>query len=157
MDQASTAECAAKAVCLRPSTNATLLANALELARRAVELGKGDAKLPLYQITLGLAEYLNGQYANAEKILGVAELKVATYREIQGTARLFRAMSLYRLGRKEEARRSFSVAEAEMPPLPADERKPLANGELASHDVMIWWLAYKEAKSLINDPGGPKP
>jgi len=36
-----------------------------------------------------------------------------------------------------------------MPPLPKDESKPFVDGKPASHDDLIWWLAYKEAKALI--------
>jgi hypothetical protein len=30
-------------------------------------------------------------------------------------------------------------------------------GQLANHDVLICWLAYKEAKSLLNEPAAAKP
>ena len=40
-----------------------------------------------------------------------------------------------------------------MKPLPADARNPLAGG--ASHDDLILWLAYKEAKALIQFDGPP--
>ena len=57
--------------------------------------------LPWYQLALGLAEYRNGQYAATEQTLFLAEktagdihdLSVDQQREIQGTARLYRAMS----------------------------------------------------------------
>ena len=44
-----------------------------------------------------------------------------------------------------------------MPPLPKDENKPLVDGEPASHDVLICWLVYKEARSLLNEPAAAKP
>jgi hypothetical protein len=62
-DQAGTAERAAKVACLQPSTDAALLAKALNLARSGVELGKSSPWLPWYQLALGLAEYRNGHYA----------------------------------------------------------------------------------------------
>ena len=156
-DQAGTAERAAKAYCLRPSTDAALLAKALNLAQRGVELGKSSGLLPWYQLGLGLAEYRNGQYAAAERTLTVAEQTVGEYREIQATMRLFRAMSLLRQNRPEEARKLFSQAEAEMPALPQDERKALVDNKPVSHDVLICWLAHKEAKSLLNEPAAAKP
>jgi hypothetical protein len=42
-----------------------------------------------------------------------------------------------------------------MIPFPQDENKPLFKGDTASHDVMISWLAYKEAKALIEAPSAP--
>jgi tetratricopeptide (TPR) repeat protein len=153
---AAMADCAAKAACLRPSTDAALLAKALHLAQRSVELGKSDPALPNYQLGLGLAEYRNGQFAGAEQILAIAEQKLDGDHEVLVTARLFRAMSLFRQDRPEEARKLFSLAEAQMPPLPQDESKPLVDGSLVSHDHLICWMAYKEAKSVLNEPA-PNP
>jgi WD40 repeat protein/tetratricopeptide (TPR) repeat protein/tRNA A-37 threonylcarbamoyl transferase component Bud32 len=158
-DQAGTAERAAKVACLRPSTDAVLMTNALNLARRGVELGNNSPLLRYYQLGLGLAEYRNGQYAAAEQTLTLAEQKFGETRDFQfqETARLFRAMSLFRQNRLEDSRRAFSQAEAAMPPFPQDERKPLVDGKPVSHDVLICWLAYKEAKSVLNEPAAAKP
>ena len=65
---------------------------------------------------------------------------------------MFCAMSLFRQDKPEEARRAFGLAEAQMPPLPKDESKPIIDGRPFDHDLLIWWLAYKEAKSLLNEP-----
>jgi eukaryotic-like serine/threonine-protein kinase len=156
-DQAGTAERAAKVYCLRPSTNAALLTKALDLAQRSVKLGKSDPQLPWFQLALGLAEYRNGQNAAAERTLTIAEQTAGEHHDLQGTARLFRAMSLFRQGKPEEARKLFSQAEAQMPPLPKDETKPIVDGNLASRDEIIWWVAYKEAKSLLKEPDRAKP
>jgi tetratricopeptide (TPR) repeat protein len=149
-DQASTAERAARVCCLRPSTDAALLAKALNLARRAVELGKSDPALPWNQLALGIAEYRNGQYAAAEETLAAVE-QTAAYDVIQGSARVFRAMSLFRQNRTEEARSLFSQAEAGISPPPKDESRPLVDGKPVSHDWLILWLVYKEAKSALNE------
>ena len=70
---------------------------------------------------------------------------------VTGTSAFYRAMSLYRRGRIDEARKLATEAAAKMKPLPADEQNPLAGG--ADHDDLILWLAYKEAKALIGfDP-----
>ncbi|HUD49225.1 MAG TPA: protein kinase [Candidatus Baltobacteraceae bacterium] len=156
-DQAGPAERAAKGYCIRPSTDAALLTNALNLAERAVELGKGSLLLPWYQLSLGLAEYRNGQYAGAEQTLALAEQKVGDYHEILGIARLYRAMSLFRQNRPEEAGKLFSQAAGEMPPFPQDERKPVVDGKPVSDDVLICWMAYKEAKSMLSEPAPAKP
>jgi len=154
--QAPTADRAAKAACLRPFSDAALLAKALNLARRAVELGKTDPWLPWYQLSLGMAEYRNGQYAAAERTLAIAEQTAATRDDIKGTAGLFRAMSVFRQDRPEEARQLFTQASAQMPPFPEDERKPHADGRPLDQNLLILWLAYKEAKALIEGPPSPQ-
>ena len=40
-----------------------------------------------------------------------------------------------------------------MKPLPVDEQKPLLGG--ANHDDLIMWLAYKEAKAMIQFDATP--
>jgi tetratricopeptide (TPR) repeat protein len=154
---AGPAERAAKAYCLRPSTDAALLAKVLTLAQRAVELGRTSPLLPWYQLGLGLAEYRNSQYAAAERALTLAEQTAGEEYEIPSIARLYRAMSLFRQDKPEEARKLFSQAQAQMPPLPEDENKPLVDGKPVSHDVLICWLAYKEARALLNQPPPPQP
>jgi tetratricopeptide (TPR) repeat protein len=148
-NDADTADKAAKAACLRSSTDLALLTNALNLAHHAVELGKNDQNLPWYQLALGLAEYRNGQYAAAEQSLTIADQTAGDQHDIPGTARLVRAMSLFRQDKAEEARNLFSQAEAQMPPLPKDEGKPIVDGKPFDRDFLVMWLAYKEAKALI--------
>ncbi len=148
-DQALTADRAAKACCLRPSTNPLQLAKALGLARQAVELGKTNTMLPIFELGLGMAEYRNGQYAAAEKNLTEAQQGLGPFPEMAGAARFFCAMCLFRQNRSEEGRKLFSQAEALMPPLPADERKPQVDGSLVDKNLLISWLAYKETKTLL--------
>jgi tetratricopeptide (TPR) repeat protein len=145
---------AAKAYCLRPSTDAALLAKACHLAQRSVELAE-DINDPFTQQGLGMAEYRNGQYAAAERTLTLAEQRGGEFKDLQGIVRLYRVMSLVRQDKTEEARKLFSQAEAQMPPFPQDGHKPLVEGKLVNHDYLIWWLAYKEAKTLIE--GKPAP
>ncbi|MGA2247421.1 MAG: protein kinase [Verrucomicrobiota bacterium] len=159
-DQAGTAERAAKVYCLRPSADRAMLAGVLLLAQSAVRLGQGSRLLPWYQLGLGMAQYRNGQYAAAQESLVIAERNVGEGNpDIQGTARYFRAMSLFKQGRSQEARTLFSQEGSRMWPLPIDEAKPVTNGSLVSHDVLIWWLAYQEAKSTLDKPAnaGPYP
>ena len=59
----------------------------------------------------------------------------------------YRAMSLFRQGKENEARRLATEAASKMKPLPRDEKNPLAGD--ANPDDLILWLAYKEAKELI--------
>jgi WD40 repeat protein len=156
----TTADRAAKAYCLRPSTDAGLQVQALTLARRAVELGKHDPLLPWFQMGLGMAEYRDGQYAAAAAALAAAEHS-SSDPLIEGTSRLFGAMSLFKQGRQDEARERLGEVEARMPPLPADDSKPLLDGKVPSADYLILWLAYKEARLLLQavssaTPSAPK-
>jgi hypothetical protein len=116
----------------------------------------GSTKLSWCQLSLGMAQYRNGAYAAAERTLTLAEQTAGRSRDIPGPARLFRAMSWFRQGRPEEARKLFNQTAAEMPPFPLDPTKPLDGDRTASHDVILCWLAYKEAKALL-EPVKPNP
>jgi tetratricopeptide (TPR) repeat protein len=152
-DQGTPMMRAAKAACLLPSFDPALLAEALNLAKHGVELKKDSAWLPWYQLSLGLAEYRSGQYADAEQTLADSLQTIGKHQDILETPLFFRALSLFQLDRIEEARKLFSEAEKQMPPFPQDQTKPILDGSLASHDVIICWLACKEARSVLNKPG----
>jgi eukaryotic-like serine/threonine-protein kinase len=156
-EQAGTAERAAKAVCLRPCADAALLAKALDLAQRAVELGRSNYALPWYELTLGLANYRNGMNEAAEQCFVAAEKTLGDHDDVQGIAHMFHALSLFRQDRADEARKLFRQAQAQMPPLPKDESKPIVDGRSFDHDLLIWWLSYKEAKSMLAETGAAKP
>ena len=143
----STAERAAKSCCLLPSSDPQLIDAALALARLAVDLGKNHGYMAYYQMALGMAEYRHGNYAAADAALTAAEQAGKDNRHVRDSARFFHAMSLFRQSREAEARKLFTEAEAQMKPLPADERQPLANR--AGPDDIIVWLACKEAKALF--------
>jgi serine/threonine-protein kinase len=145
-----TVDLVAKACSLRQSDARTHEAP-LVLGRRAVELGKGHPLLVYFQLDLGMAEYRSGHYAAADAaLLPVERLGISTF-NASGIAAFYRAMSLFRQGKPDEARKLALAAAATMKPLPKDEQNPLANN--ATHDDLILWLAYKEAKALIKfDP-----
>jgi eukaryotic-like serine/threonine-protein kinase len=153
-DDAGKAQRAAIASCLRPSTDAAFLTKVLNLAQRGVDLGKGNQDLPWYQLALGMAEYRNGLYAAADQILTIAEQTGDKLGKFPGTVRCYRAMSLFRQGHPEEARKLFGQAGALMPPPPDDEHYEKHS---ASYGEVIWWITYKEAKSLLNAPAPGKP
>lgn len=120
----------------------------LTLARRAVKLGERNAYFSYFQMTQGMAEYRAGHFAEAETALASAMKASEDNPHVKTTAAFYRAMSLFRQGNEELARTLFSEAMAGMKPLPRDEKRPLADG--ASHDDLILWLAFKEAKALID-------
>jgi hypothetical protein len=72
---------------------------------------------------------------------------------IRGTAGFYHTMSLFRQSKPAEARALLTATEAAMKPLPADDQNPLA--DRASPDDLVLWLAYKEAKALLAQPGPP--
>lgn len=149
---ATVAQSAAKAYCLKPSTNLVLLARALDLARMGAQFRIGTIWLPWYQLSLGMVEYRLGRYAEAETNFSTAEQIAGKFQDVVPTARLYRAMCLFQQGQTAEARALFSETETQMTPLPEDPKRPVIDGKAASHDVIISWLAYREAKALLYDP-----
>jgi tetratricopeptide (TPR) repeat protein len=148
---ASLAERVAKICSLRPSNDKRRRA-ALLLARRAVELGKGHQYLAYFQMALGMAEYRSGHFAEADAALLAAMEAGKGHPHILGTSAFYRALSLFRQGKPDEARQLATQAAVKMRPLPKDDKNPLAGNPLAggsTHDDLILWLAYKEAKDAI--------
>jgi serine/threonine-protein kinase len=157
-NDATTAERAAKACSLLPSPDKAELEAALALGRTAVKVGKGTGSWDWYLLALGMAEYRSGNYAAADEALLAAEKAGPNNRYVTGTSPFFRAMSLFRQGHEEGARKLALAAAAKMKPLPRDENNPLT-GDL-DHDDLILWLAYKEAKTTIGfdaAPAAPPP
>jgi len=149
----TTAERMSKICCLRPTRDKTRLESSLALARKAVELGKDNAYNPWFQMCLGMAEYRSGNYAAANQALLTAAKSGSTNRYITLTSEFYRAMSLFRQGKPDEARKLATDAAVQMHPLP-DESNPLADNDVG-HDDLILWLAYKEAKALISFDAAP--
>ena len=144
----------AKACLLLPSTDKVQLEEGLALARKALELGKSNAMFPWFQVGLGIAEYRNGRFAEADAMLLLAaETGEITNTSVGFTAAFYRAMSLFRQGKEKEARQIAIEAAIKMKPLPMDEENPLVGGNDA--DDLILWLAYKEAKAMIGFDAAP--
>jgi hypothetical protein len=150
-NDASTAEQVAKACSIRPSTDKTELDAALALARKGVQLDK-DSKWRYWRLlALGMAEYRCGNYpAAVEALLAAANAAKAGADNpmVTGIAAFYRAMSLFRQGKPDEARELAITTAAQMKPLPKDEQNPLPDN-VYPWDDLILWLAYKEAKALI--------
>jgi WD40 repeat protein/serine/threonine protein kinase/tetratricopeptide (TPR) repeat protein len=145
------AEQIAKVCCLRPTPDKSRRDSAVFLARKAVELGKAGANWPRFQIALGMAKFRNGQFAQADLALRTAMQGAKGMFTAPETSAFFRAMSLFQQGKEDEARKLAAAAATTMWPLPKDEQNPL--GDNVTHDVLIMWLAYKEAKAMIKfDP-----
>ena len=136
----------AKMCCLRPSNDKRRRA-ALLLARHAVEFGKGHPFLPCFKLTLGMAEYRSGHFAQADAALLAATEAGEGGSIIARTSAFYRALSLFRQGKPDEARQLATQAAAKMKPLPKDAKNPTTDG--GYHDDLILWLAYREAKDAI--------
>jgi tetratricopeptide (TPR) repeat protein len=162
-DDPSAEERAAKAWCLKPSSDSAILARTLRAARHAAEQELAKTERGWYQQSLGMAEYRAGNDVAAEQAMTRAmdyikqspnwSPKLHPY--VEGPARLYRAMTLFRRGEETEARQLFVEAEAQMKPLPKDPREVLLTG--AKQDDLLFWLAYKEAKALMQPEAQPAP
>jgi WD40 repeat protein/serine/threonine protein kinase len=149
--------------CLRPTPERSRWEAALALARKAVEIAKEDpytgstvVRLLDLKLTLGMAEYRSGHFAEADAaLLAVAKGPEKHYdmELAAGTANFYRAMSLFRQGKEVEAQKLATEAAAQMKPLPKDDKNPLAGG--ATADDLMLWLAYKEAKAMVHFDATP--
>ena len=72
---------------------------------------------------------------------------------VSSISAFYRAMSLFRQGKTDEARKLATEAAAKMKPPPVDEQNPLASG--GGQDELVMWLAYKEAKAMIQFDATP--
>ncbi|WP_166831708.1 protein kinase domain-containing protein [Thalassoroseus pseudoceratinae] len=142
-------ERAAKIACLIPNTELISYQQAEQLVRRAVDQDQDNQEFrPWGRLTLGMALYRNGKFAEAEKVL--AETKYVTGK-IGGAASFFRAMALFQKGDKEAAQELFATAEEKMKPFPKEKEDPL---EGIGPDYIIVWVAHREANMLINEQPG---
>lgn len=138
---------------LRQVNDRQLQTDALALARFAVESAPTNALLVWYRLTLGVAEYRLGHYPEAEPILlGSEQWGPEKWHPSARTctSMFFRAMMLFRQNQEAQARQLFAEAEAKMTPLPAFVQWSLNEG--ADYDELMLWLAYKEARALLNPP-----
>jgi serine/threonine-protein kinase len=141
------AERAAKACSILPTDDKKALEAALALARTAEKAGRGTGDRVWQLLALGMSEHRDGNYAAADEALRAADRAGPNNRYIAGISRFYRAMNMFRQGRKEDARELAIAAKAKMHPLPKDDDNPLAEGR--DHDDLILWLAYKEANGMI--------
>ncbi len=147
---AATAERAARACSILPSADRAELEAALTLAGAGVKARKSERTL----LALGMAEYRSGNYAAADAALLAAAEAGKNTDWVTGISAFYRAMCLFRLGKPDEARKVATAAAAKMKPLPRDEQNPLADD--ANRNDLIVWLAYKEAKGLIQFDTAPR-
>jgi hypothetical protein len=127
---------------------------ALVVARRAVEFEKENAS-PWVQKSLGVAEYRVGHFVAADAALAAAIDLAKDVPRAAVPSAFYRAMSLFRQGKHDQARVLAVATAARMKPLPADEQNPPASAVAPQHRDLIMWLAYKEAKALIHFDAAP--
>jgi tetratricopeptide (TPR) repeat protein len=152
--EAMTAERAAKVCSILPYTDKGELEAALALGRAVMKLGKVGDFGEWNPLALGMVEYRSGNDAAADRALLAAAEAGPKNRIVAGLAGFYRAMSLFRQGKKEEALRLAFATAAKMKPLPKDDNDPLAD---AGPNDLILWLAYKEAKAMILFDAPPPP
>jgi WD40 repeat protein/tRNA A-37 threonylcarbamoyl transferase component Bud32 len=151
-NDARLAGCAARVCNLRPSSDKAELEAARAHGDLAVRIRPGEMGSLL---ALGLAEYRSNHDADAEKALLAAERADPNDLYAAGVSACYRAMILFRQGNSGEARQLAITAAAKMKPLPRDENNPLAG--TGTLDDLILWLAYKEAKAMIQFGATPPP
>ena len=145
-EEVFTAERAAKLCSILPANDKTVLEAALAFGRTGVRLSQGELFREWRLLALGMAEYRSGHFAAADEALQSAA-KGSKDPSLESISAFYRAMSLFRQGKPDEARKLAIATAAKMKPLPADEENPLAGDP--NHDHLILWLAYKEAKALL--------
>jgi hypothetical protein len=148
----STAERTAKACSILPSTDKAELEAVLALGRAGAKDLEGEAYGPWCLLARGMAEYRSGNDAADEVLLAAAEA-APNNPLLTGTSAFYRAMSLFRQGKTDEASKLAIEFATRMNPLPADEQNPLTGGANFHH--LILWLAYKEAKASIKFDTAP--
>lgn len=148
-----TLERMAKLCLIRPNKDRAILDGAHALATKAVERGKKSAYRNYFHMVLGMAQYRRDMFADAEATFAILAEKEKLNKHIAHTVGFYRAMTLFRLGRTEEATKLAQATTADMRPLPADDKHPLADGATPPN-IMIW-LAYREAKALIKFQAEP--
>jgi tetratricopeptide (TPR) repeat protein len=137
-----------------PIQEASLQEVAVSLAQRTVQLMRTDPWVFTHQLALGMAEYRRGQYASAEQALLAAETGAKQNPDgpcpaaVQSAAAFYRAMGLFNQNKVADAAKLFAEAAAGMKPQPPDEVNPLVDG--SSYQDVVAWLAFKEAKALLN-------
>ncbi len=139
-NQGMVAAAAAAACSILPATDKADLAAALALGRTAVQLQRNGWTL----LALGMAEHRSTNDAAAQEALLAAVNADPSNPRVTGIAAFYRAMSLFRQGKHDEARKLALAAPAKMKLLPKDAWDPWAD----SADLILW-LAYKEAKAML--------
>jgi hypothetical protein len=150
-DDPPTMERGAKACVLRPGSDPGRLSKSLALARKAVDLGKGHAFEHFFLMTLGMAEFRSGHWAEAETAFVAASQNESDTSAIWLTSAFYRGMTLFRQGKRDEARKLVGEAEARMKPLPD------ASDENLNPNDLIVWMAYKETRELLKLPSAAPP
>ncbi len=149
-----TAACTAMACSILPSTDKAELEAVLALGRAGAKDLEGDwVEGPWCLLALGMAEYRSGNDAAADEALLAAADLDPNDPLLTGTSAFYRAMSLFRQGKSDDARKLAIEFATRMNPLPADEQNPLADGVGVDHLILL--LAYKEAKASIKFDAAP--
>jgi eukaryotic-like serine/threonine-protein kinase len=146
----------AKVMCLMSLRNPEIEQRVTEWARTGLGRGQEQAVKPWRHLTLGMALFRGGLYADALVELQKAEDLAQTVAEasrnrIIPTAAFYRAMCLFQRGEVGEARSAFAAAEASMKPPPTGIDEAVS----AHHDDLILWLAFKEAREMLSDSAHP--
>ncbi|MBW3599979.1 MAG: protein kinase [Planctomycetes bacterium] len=150
-DDPAAAERAAK-VCLASADGLSERTEAFERAQRAVALGGGHPYRYWFDLAHGMAACRQENWSEALRSLD-RSLR-AEDRYCSPIARAFRAMALYRLGRRDEAKAALSQADADYAQLKAWlSRQDAGPYGRAWHDAMIFEVVRKEVGAIVSRGG----
>ena len=155
---ARVAERAGKACSLLPFDDPAQAESVITLSAKAVRLDE-DPKLKRWSLlALGMGEYRAARYMQALDHLRQAEAMAdATAKPITLLAGFYRAMALHQLGRRAEARELFAQTAASNTAMPTPPHRVLEGHRTIEVDLLIAWMAHREAQQLIegSTPGKP--
>ena len=158
----------AKISSLRPSRDNVRLETTLKLAQLGLALGKNSPLRPHFHLAAGMAEFRKGQYRKANETLSDASLLTTehhdkvdatgfSFRQIVDASAFYRAMCLFKLGKKAESERLLNATMSKMSSLPPDENSLPADVDC---NTLITWMACREAQRMIkgeiNAPKSPR-
>ena len=154
-DDADAFHLAAESFLLIPSSDEELRGLAAEAARTAVKKVFHPAARPWGDVTTGMSEFRQGDFVKAEEIF-TKVCNIGGYnnnsRQRFTIALFWRSMASHKLGKYNEARADFERAKSRMKPQKIPSRDKL-KAVAFYHNPLKIWLAYEEAKALLDPPG----
>ena len=149
----ATAEHVATLASLSPLSPASSVESALTLARKSVNLATNKLPLSSSHLALGMAAFRSGHFDEAKAAIDEAgrapfAKDPLVQAKMESTAGFYLSMVLFQQDKVAEARQRFAEAEAKMSPKPIVEKKPWIGHR--DHQLLILWLAHREAKTLLS-------
>jgi eukaryotic-like serine/threonine-protein kinase len=116
----------------------------------ALSVGAEHEAYPWFLFAQGLHDYRCGRFAEARTACAESRQRAASHPELIVVSQAVEAMSLYRLGKTDEARQALAAAER----LLVDTTPDLGSGDLGAswHDWLCCRILLREAEALLKKP-----